>query len=390
MDDLRNLEIYLSDDERAAQQAFDRLMRVGNCVIRAYLNRQVSRLNFDDIEDIVLQVKLNIWRARGHIKNNGVAAFMQLLRKTSRNCALDVILNRRNTIEIDDVDDLSETDQPFTEDFIHTILDSKEPNIVHHLADSCFLGLNPDFSSGMHRRQLLAAQYYYQDGLSWSQIVQILGAEELGKAQITREKLDSWLLDPAVIRYMCFTELYKLTVEITALILGLPESTSHQDLSKLLQTAIHPNGAELPPSGWTWRETAVIIFKYLYALLDKTILSNTKIEITEEELLELTVRCDALLPFSKCMSVLMNDLSRNSGLNHSDTVLHSGLWKRLVFEYRYIEELPHRDIHNYLNPAAEQVGYKLTLAMLNAWISSDRMLQQVRNFRARREESIYE
>ena len=68
----------------------------------------------------------------------------------------------------------------------------------------------------------------------------------------------------------------------------------------------------------------------------------------------------------------------------TDIASHSGLWKRLVFEYSFGEELPHKDIHNYLEPPAKQVGYKLTPAMLNAWISNRRLLQQLLKFQAKR------
>ncbi len=56
----------------------------------------------------------------------------------------------------------------------------------------------------------------------------------------------------------------------------------------------------------------------------------------------------------------------------------SGVWRRLAFEYRYVDELTVREIADRLCPLAEAVGYHLTYGMLNMWLSGGRIIRDIR------------
>ena len=57
-----------------------------------------------------------------------------------------------------------------------------------------------------------------------------------------------------------------------------------------------------------------------------------------------------------------------------------GIWKRLVFQYHVFNELPQRQISEFLSPAASVVGYSLTTGMLNVWLSNGRLFAQLATY----------
>jgi hypothetical protein len=87
------------------------------------------------------------------------------------------------------------------------------------------------------------------------------------------------------------------------------------------------------------------------------------------------------------MNMLLEKLDRAPQLNAKSVLGTSGLWQRLAFQYRYQDELTHRDIQDRTDPPASLVAYSITLGMLNVWLSNGRLLTQLaRAFRDSQEE----
>lgn len=61
--------------------------------------------------------------------------------------------------------------------------------------------------------------------------------------------------------------------------------------------------------------------------------------------------------------------------------MNLGLWQRLAFQYWYRDSLPHKDIHDRIQPAyrhvAEPAHPEITLGRLNVWLSNGRLLERL-------------
>ncbi len=376
MDQLRDLEIFLGDDVKSAELAFERLMNQQAKYVYSFLKRNFSSNSADDHEDMFQQMKINVWKSRKNIKNQGIAAWIKFLQRIAKNCGLDLLSGRSGPVDMDsrDLTDIPESEQRRVENIVTSLLSSEEEDDFHYWADLCFLKLNPKLSRTIHNRQLIAAKLYYLKSISWGEIIQVLYPSSEGENELNRSELDAWLSDPAVIRYLIYHELFIPCTEITAIILGIPNKSTHSELSELLEIAMEQSTTADPPAGWTWRDCAVVILRYRYAMLEKSILTHAKITISEKELTELCVRSDALLPFCNCMDKLITKFRQSSSTLGEQMAADRGVWQRLAFEYHFKEQIPHKDIHSYLNAPAAKVSYSLTLNMLNAWISNYRLL----------------
>jgi hypothetical protein len=134
------------------------------------------------------------------------------------------------------------------------------------------------------------------------------------------------------------------------------------------------NSAE-PPGNWTWPEVQVILWRYRQAERVDKILAHELCSVEKDEMAVLFDRCLEKFPFSDVMKQLLDSLER---WPHATRELSEpGLWQRLVFEYFCRETTNHRDIFERTSPPAALASYKLTMAMLNVWLSNGRLFTRL-------------
>ncbi len=110
------------------------------------------------------------------------------------------------------------------------------------------------------------------------------------------------------------------------------------------------------------------------------ILGRTDCPYAREELSALGERLTVYLPFNNQMTTLLAGLDRAPHLNAREVLRKTGLWQRLTFQYRYQDELPHRDVQERTHPAASHVGYEVTLDTLRGWLSEPRLVKRLERF----------
>jgi DNA-directed RNA polymerase specialized sigma24 family protein len=352
-----DLRGFAADDEAVARRAFDRLASPARRVVLAYLRKHSG--DAAECEDLAQETLASLWAYRARFRNQGAAAWVGLLRQVARQRLID---RRRApvvpTADPPDWDSLPEGEQAGADLLAAVALEGDTERLLH-AADVCWLGVDRTLAAAEHRRRLLAAQAFYLDGAGWEAISEVLG---LGVGPSARRVLDEWLADASVQRSVAHAALY------------VPNAA-------LAQRLVAAGDADGP---WSAAEAAALGWRYGYALRPDQILARRDCRLSPEELEGLCVRSKARLPFMKTMQRVLDALERSGGTPQA-ALAEPGLWRRLVFDCAYREELPHRDILERLGPAAEVVGYPLTAATLNGWLSGGRLLRQLAGTLGRRE-----
>jgi DNA-directed RNA polymerase specialized sigma24 family protein len=369
MDESAALDIFVGANEDAAWQAWERLRTMS----RRYLEKRLNEWGChspDDQQDVIHNAFLKIWNARARFQNKGVPAWRAYVKMTAHRCFIDQLREKQRLPMIEGEDDwdlsqVSDDEMPTVASIINRLLG----NELFHFANVLWLGLDPALSEDVHNRQLLAAQLYYLDGDSWEQVCDTLPS-------LTRETLDEWLSHAGVIRYLTYQELYFSNESLARHLLGAPSA----DLDELMRQATAAASETPPPPGWTWEEVKVILWRYRNGLTIDQILQRLDCPYHREGLRTLLVRLTALLPFSSQMAGVLSALDRAPSIDAPSTLGGRGLWQRLAFQYRYWDDIAHRDVQERTQPAAERVGYEVKLDVLNVWLSNGRLLKQLTEF----------
>ena len=174
---------------------------------------------------------------------------------------------------------------------------------------------------------------------------------------MTRERLDAWLTDPAVLRHLACSRLYLDNAALAAYLLA--------------------------SASFTDDERQVVRWRYGRGMLLESLLARQDCLLDRAGLVRLGERCEALFPFGPWMSALCAAMDAGGAALPADGL--TGLWQRLAFAYAYRDELAHRDIQARTRPAAQAVGKDVTDAMLNVWLSNRRLLLRLARFVAAQE-----
>ncbi|HZT41687.1 MAG TPA: sigma factor [Chthonomonadaceae bacterium] len=386
MDEAKALEAFPGPDEDLARKAYGSLCESGRRFLRAYLRDKLRhRCDHDDlIEDAVQDAFIKIWRLRESFTNQGVAAWYAYLKRVADTCCTDILRGKRPDIPLPTYRDeeAPRHELVVVDKIMEQILAAIQAGRLTHLADTLWLELDPALSEDTHVRQLLAAQLTYLDGAPWQEVLDMLGASLPGEDPLTRETLDAWLAHPGVLRYVAYNELYYANDRLAGALLGLGNGVASEALDALMRQALDSTPADEAPGGWNWPEVAVILWRYRNALLLEQIVQRSDCPLTRPQIKALLVRTGAHLPFNKKMADLLAGLGRAPGIPARAVLGTPGLWKRLAFQYCYTDDLPHRDIQERTQPAAERVGYTITLAALNGWLSQGRLIRQLAHYGA--------
>ncbi|HLV79281.1 MAG TPA: sigma-70 family RNA polymerase sigma factor [Chthonomonadaceae bacterium] len=381
MDEAQALEAFTGPDEDRARTAYGSLCESGRRFLRAYL-RDRLRYRCDSqelIEDAIQDAFVKIWRLRAGFADQGVAAWYAYLKRVADSCCADLLRGRKPDIPLPVFreEEAPRSDPDPLDEILEALMAALQAGQLAHQADILWLELDPALSEDTHVRQLLAAQLVYLDGAPWQEAVDVLGAPAPGEDPLTRETLDAWLAHHGVLRYLAYSELYYANDRLAGALLGWDEEVPSGALDEVMRQALSPTPSEVAPGGWAWPEVAVILWRYRNALLVEQIVQRSDCPLTRQEIINLLVRTGANLPFGKKMADLLAALARAPGVRAREALGAPGLWKRLAFQYCYTDDLPHRDIQERTQPAAERAGYTVTLAALNGWLSQGRLIRQL-------------
>ena len=355
------LDRFADADDKAAQAAFVTLEAAARPLIDAYLRNNCRVIEGQDRADLIQETLIRLWNARAGFMNRGTGPWRAMLRRTAFRCFIDR-LRRESRLPV-----ASEWDENQIPDKdrlpAQAVLAALAADRLSHLADCLLLELDASLPPEHLERRLLAAQLFYLDGEPWHEVLYLLGPGMPGTPALDRAQLDAWLADPATLRHLAYRTLFMENQPLAAYLSRAPVTDS-----------------------WTPDEQRIIRWRYGNGLLEEQIALRNDCPIARAEIRALCERCEALFPFKECMEALLHRLTAFSGEGQEPLrqgLARPGLWQRLAFEYRYREDLAHRDIQSRTRPAAQVLGTDVTEGMLNVWLSNGRLLKRLGTFAAR-------
>lgn len=346
------LQEYRSADLAVATQAFMRL----DPELRRILRPTIALvLPHHAVEDTIQDAMIRVWEGRSSFVFQGLAKWKAYLKVIALRCSLSWL--RRNPAQGEMVD---VADDP--------IWDGLTWQAIHKLADETWLGYSDRTAVSDRYRQVLAAQYHYQDKLPWQQICQLVN----GRPATTKDRqvLDGWLLNPAVLRHMAFLALYRSGPRLIQHVLDLDRVP---DLHQVLTDALSSEADREGPGGWKSCEIAAITWRYGFNFSLERILGRPDNCLPEAKLFSLFERSDAKMPFHKDMAELLQSL----GALSESVFTRPRVFKRLAFQYSYYDGIPLRQILFRMEKAADMAGYGLTSGTLNMWLSGRRLVKEL-------------
>lgn len=354
-----DLERFVGPSEADAQTAFDRLMTATVPIVERHLRTYLPR--DEDRQDVIQEMRIRAWRYRNRFQNRGFASWLSFVKLTAERCTVDLARGRGTELSVDDPAwrEIPEEELPVVADFFEL---TRNRERLYQLADDFWLGEGgEDFE-----RRLLAGKLFYLDGMTWERIA--------SRLRVDRRTLDGWLADPIVLRHVAYGGLY---VDNTRLSRHLLDFTGpDEDLNALMMRARDRVGD--PPEGWSWPEIYAVLWRYRFARLTEGIHAMPECGLDRAALDTLFDRCRSRFPFERIIVTLATRFGPQSA--GEDALKGTALWRRLVFQFASADELPHRDIHDRTAPAAETVGFSLTLGMLNVWLSNGRLAKSLRDY----------
>ena len=350
---LSALERLPAANEKIARQAFDRVAPECRDLLHRYFRFDCAVRSESQREDLIQTVLTRLWTARMAFTPQGVSAWRGYVRQTARRCYIDFIRVRALASLPEGFDRAAETDEerPLMDALFAAVLSDR----LFDLADSVLFQEEASLSEEERNRRLLAAQLFYCDGESWESVARVLSDTMPFAPPIQRVELDRWLSDPAIIRRVAFHCLYYNNAALAAFLLN------HETMQKK----------------WTPLQAQVIQWRYHYALSEEQIEARADCPMTKDELRALGDRCAPLFPFEEAMNEIKRRFAARGLSRYLQALSTNALWQRLAFQYRFADDLSHRDILERTLPAARIAEFALTAGMLNVWLSNGRLLHRI-------------
>lgn len=375
-----DLQRFAGDSEQEISAAFWRLWPCIESRLDRFLQSREGLSgggHEQDRQDIIAQARDKVLQGRLQGKpfqNEGVPAWRGYVTRVCDHCHLDWLRERRRIKEPPPEEEAQpgETEDDSRNEDTSWLEDKQIKQRILHTTNYLWLGLDRDKPLSLHRRQQLAALLYYRDGWDQEEILRTL--QRIGAGALALDDLDSWFQNPGVLRCLAYTLLYYSIDRLTASLLGVEES-------KLNALANEAN--TMPPmqeafGGFTWLEALIILWRYRHRETPDQILNQVSEKVGEdyprEKLEELLAILEARYPFKNQMVALRACLRRRQVTDSGEIFdgQENGLWKRLVFEYRYVDGLTHKQIQQCTNPAAQQVSFEVSEGILISWLSNIR------------------
>jgi hypothetical protein len=297
------------------------------------------------------------------------------VRLIAEQCRVDLVRKIGPEVSWDETEaaEIPDEDLALTNTLIELAEEREE---MYRAADELWLGFSPDLTEQERSRRILAGHLFFNQGLSWSEICDLLNRNG-SSPPVTRAQLDRWLADPSTVLGLAFRSLYQDNHRLAASLLNLPDGEEAK-LTEIAAIAESEGAETQAPGNWTWPEVRVLIWRYRDAERHDRILAREACDLNKQELRELCDRCLEQFPFPKIMERLISELGRWPEARKA--LATPGLWQRLVFEYYCKDTTIHQDIHDRTSAAAQPAPYNLTMGMLNVWLSNGRLAAKLATF----------
>jgi DNA-directed RNA polymerase specialized sigma24 family protein len=377
MEERRALERLGGADEELARQGLHLLFRQSAPVLVRFVCRDLGEQG-EDAHDIVQEVFDRVWRARKRIQFVDGARWHRFLQVVARNCLQDRwrASGRLEPLTEETIGDSSQA----PERSLDALRQAAQLQLGMRVADTLWLGLDPSEPDDLRTRRLLASQLFYLRGASFDQTLRLAFGVTDSHDVSARRGLQAVLSEPATMRLLVCRSLSLDRDQVLSIILNPEDPPEPEALNRLTERAMKVRGEEEAVQaigGWTWREVRGLLGQFRFGSTARGLSSPLHGEFTTEEIDDLSVRSARRLPFESRMSRLLDGIDRAQppGANALRT---AGLWRRLIFEYAYITQLPQKQIVSWLGPAARLAGYHgVTEANVNALISARRLIGQL-------------
>lgn len=350
-----DLQLFIGDDEEAARQAAERLWIIG---VRAIIGR-LRRAGIEDAEDIAQDVFLKLWARRKDFEPRGLFAWLKFVLTIARHSVIDK--GRGAEIELDWPEDYDPQDGDAG--IIEIIAEALERHQINGAANELWLGVEWGTEE---RLKVISIQLYLQD-YSVDKVKNIIRP----KLPAIDHDFDLWLADEDLLRAACFFVLYRGNMPLAGYLLD-PESPMRPNEVEAVLREVQ-KGSSAKSKNWTADEAHVLLLRFLYGMLDEKV-AQVKSDLSPAIVGQIIGRGLELLPFEKRCRRLRSALNR---LQQTNRLHDPGLWRRLAFQYRVADFLPHKQILERTVPAAEVAGQKLSAAQLNGWLSNGRLYVQL-------------
>jgi DNA-directed RNA polymerase specialized sigma24 family protein len=345
-------------DENLAREAFSRLWEA--TVDR--LKRRVRRYGLSEqiCEDIAQTTGVRLWNGRLNCDIPNGGAWWSLVCQVAKNLAIDHRRKHRVVPSELPEGDIPDGDWPY----IHNVfVYSRQYDMLVELADRVWLGA---MESGVDPKlAVLAAQYFYLHGTDVTTIASMLGIPNVGD-------LERWLTSTPVLLRMAFRELAWENDKLAGRVLSNGKPYRSRELDELMRRAYA--NQEPPPDGWAWEEILVAMWHIRNGLVDDRILSQDRCHLGESDLQEFLKRLSERYPFSEA-AMRLTHLLRSSAT--AGCLRKKEIWRRVAFQYFYLQRLPYAHILERAAPPAAILGNPLTHSTLTGWIGGNRLVTQL-------------
>lgn len=331
---------YLSGNDVArAEDAFDWLVRNHhNSLVRSLCR---AGLLLQDAEDALQDTLRKHWNNRTNFQNTGIASWIKYIRVGAIRAFLDA-REPHPPLPLDE-QQIPPEERPLLESLYVAILTQR----IFVCADALWLQADPTIDTREWERQLLAATLYYMDGADLQDILEILRVSD-HSAKTTLTQIQRWLVSPALLLRLAYQNLY----------------FSNRELIIFLQQNISLDETEQEVVDWHFQR----------GLSPTMIPSHLKAKATTKESVVALLQTICLqLPFGRRMQNLLDSLENRSDEDILEHFVKPGLWKRLVFQYHYRDDLNPDCIMERVEPAAKTVPFPISADKVNIWTYGGRL-----------------
>ena len=331
------LQDFTGPDVARAQAAFDRLAQDIRPSLLRYFGRRLQ--SNEAREDAIGEVIQKLWQSRESFKPGSELGWRRYILTIAQRGQIDAARrsgSRPSEVLIDSVDSFAEEG-----DYAARFLDAAIRGELYDVADRHWLGWKDELPRSERDRRVLAAKLLHIDKLPWRSVCRLVHLwNDMGEPD--RATLESWLAQDGPYLTMAFDELY------------IPSSALADHVIATLGLDLEGEEAD-----WIRKRAAAAPF------------SETNEEWSD--------RWIATLPFKSLVKALHLTLAEPPCREH--LLAQPGLWKRLVFEYYAVDELPHKDIAERTAAAARESGFELNATTLNNWLSMGRLAKELAKVR---------
>lgn len=340
-----------SSDESEAAAAFHALCDFSRQRLKSTLKKYGA--TSEEVEDILQEVWARVWHARKGTSFSSTPRWFAFLRRLGINALVDLRKIPVTLLSAEEITAIPESD-------LHSVVTVVMSSLDHERILSCTeeIWLGAPQTANRHLR-LIAAQMFFVDNLSVTEVLGTLNAGRMPNDKIRREELDEWLSSPWAVLGVSHSELYFPTQKLAADILDV----SPVDVNRIVSEAA--NDENLSKSLIDSR-TIAVLSKYYNIRVETRAMSD---EEAEEVLRE-------HLPFSQTAHRTHQRFCRKPDCLR--WLQEHGLWRKLVFDYWFLDEISQKEILCRTSPAAEVFHYKsLSPTTVNALTSGRRLLNQL-------------